>query len=109
MRCWKESCVLENLERAVDLCSRRFGPSQVTAQGQMRRRIILVVEDDLDVARLIRYHLEAARFGVAVFPDGNSVVSEAKRLCRSSLFSMSYSQAPRVLTSVGRSEKYPRW
>src|SRR5215472_13649589 len=80
MRCWKESCVLENLERAVDLCSRRFGPSQVTAQGQMRRRIILVVEDDLDVARLIRYHLEAAGFGVAVFPDGNSVVSEAKRL-----------------------------
>ena len=62
----------------------------------MQRRTIFVVEDNLDDARLIRYHLGAAGFGVAFFLDGNSVVSEASDFGRSSLFSMSYPQAPRV-------------
>src|ERR1700758_2844831 len=38
---------------------------------------IFVVEDDPDISRLVRHHLEAAGFAVKVFPAGNSVVSES--------------------------------
>jgi two-component system phosphate regulon response regulator PhoB len=40
---------------------------------------IFVVEDDPDISRLVRHHLEAAGFIVKVFPTGNLVLGEAER------------------------------
>jgi two-component system phosphate regulon response regulator PhoB len=46
---------------------------------------IFVVEDDPDISRLVRHHLEGAGFIVRLFLTGNSVVFEAER-ARPSLF-----------------------
>jgi DNA-binding response OmpR family regulator len=40
---------------------------------------IFVVEDDPDISRLVRHHLEAAGFTVKVFAVGNSVMAESER------------------------------
>jgi DNA-binding response OmpR family regulator len=40
---------------------------------------IFLVEDDPDISRLVRHHLEAAGFGVRIFPTGNGVIAEAER------------------------------
>lgn len=40
---------------------------------------IFVVEDDPDISRLVRHHLESAGFGVKVFPSGGTVVAESER------------------------------
>lgn len=40
---------------------------------------IFVVEDDPDISRLVRHHLETAGYAVKVFPTGNAVVADAER------------------------------
>ncbi len=40
---------------------------------------IFVVEDDPDISRLVRHHLEVAGFAVRVFPTGGTVIGEAQR------------------------------
>src|SRR5579863_4490430 len=40
---------------------------------------IFVVEDDPDISRLVRHHLEGAGFVVKVFATGNTVVMESER------------------------------
>lgn len=40
---------------------------------------ISVVEDDPDISRLLRHHLEAAGFSVKMFSSGNTVVVESER------------------------------
>ena len=40
---------------------------------------ILVVEDDPDISRLVRHHLEAAGFAVKVLPTGNTALAESER------------------------------
>jgi DNA-binding response OmpR family regulator len=40
---------------------------------------IFVVEDDPDISRLVRHHLEADGFAVKVFSSGNTVISESER------------------------------
>ena len=40
---------------------------------------IFVVEDDPDISRLVRHHLEAAGFTVKVFAMGNMVMAESER------------------------------
>jgi DNA-binding response OmpR family regulator len=40
---------------------------------------IFVVEDDPDISRLVRHHLEAAGFAIRVYPTGSTVISEAER------------------------------
>lgn len=49
------------------------------------RNLVFVVEDDLDISRLIQHNLSSAGFGVQAFPSGSTVVSEALR-DRPSLF-----------------------
>lgn len=46
----------------------------------MAKPTIFIVEDDQDIARLVRLHLEAADFFARVFPNGDSVIAEAERL-----------------------------
>jgi DNA-binding response OmpR family regulator len=46
---------------------------------------IYVVEDDPDISRLVRHHLEGAGFAVKVFPSGHTVIVESERL-RPALF-----------------------
>ncbi|HSB75207.1 MAG TPA: response regulator transcription factor [Terriglobales bacterium] len=43
------------------------------------RSTIFVVEDDADIARLVRHHLEAAGFAVRHFPAASAVMTEAER------------------------------
>src|SRR4249919_1659354 len=40
---------------------------------------IVVVEDDPDISRLVRHHLEGAGFAVKVFPTGNTVVTDSEK------------------------------
>src|SRR5690349_7787964 len=40
---------------------------------------IFVVEDDPDISRLVRHHLEADGFAVKVFPTGNTVIADSER------------------------------
>jgi DNA-binding response OmpR family regulator len=40
---------------------------------------IFVVEDDPDIAHLLRHHLEGAGFAVRIFAAGNSVIGESER------------------------------
>src|SRR5262252_2640167 len=40
---------------------------------------IFVVEDDPDISRLVRHHLEGAGFGVRVSPTGATVLAESER------------------------------
>ena len=40
---------------------------------------IFVVEDDPDISRLVRHHLERAGFSVRVYSTGNSVLADAER------------------------------
>ena len=46
---------------------------------------IVVVEDDPDISRLVRHHLETAGFGVKLYSTGNTILGEAERQ-RPSLF-----------------------
>ena len=40
---------------------------------------IFVVEDDPDISRLVRHHLENEGFTVRVYPTGANVLSDAER------------------------------
>jgi len=40
---------------------------------------IFVVEDDPDISRLVRHHLEGAGFAVRLFASGNGLINEAER------------------------------
>jgi DNA-binding response OmpR family regulator len=50
-----------------------------TGAAAMPRPLVLVVEDDEDIARLVSHNLQSAGFAVQSFVSGNSVVSEALR------------------------------
>lgn len=41
--------------------------------------MIYLVEDDLDIARLVRHHLEGAGFNVRSFSNGTGVIGEAEK------------------------------
>ncbi len=43
------------------------------------KQTIFVVEDDADIARLVRYHLEGAGFAVRTFASGNGVIFESEK------------------------------
>jgi two-component system phosphate regulon response regulator PhoB len=45
----------------------------------MPRRLVFVVEDEEDIARLISHNLQAAGFDVQSFVSGSSLISEASR------------------------------
>lgn len=49
------------------------------------KAIIFVVEDDPDISRLVRHHLEADCFSVRLFSSGTGVLAEAER-ARPALF-----------------------
>jgi DNA-binding response OmpR family regulator len=40
---------------------------------------VFVIEDDPDISRLVRHHLEGAGFAVRVFPTGHTVISDSER------------------------------
>ena len=40
---------------------------------------IFAVEDDADISRLVRHHLEAAGYGVRAFPGTTGVIAEAEK------------------------------
>ena len=40
---------------------------------------IYVVEDDPDISRLVRHHLETAGFNVKLYPTGNAILGDAER------------------------------
>lgn len=44
------------------------------------KQTVFVVEDDRDIARLVRHHLEAAGFATTIFSNGHSVIQEAERV-----------------------------
>jgi DNA-binding response OmpR family regulator len=49
------------------------------------RKLIFLIEDEADIARLVRHHLEQAGYGVRVFYNTTEVVREAEEL-RPALF-----------------------
>lgn len=51
----------------------------VHEQYEQRCKLIFVVEDDEDICRLVRHHLQSAGYDVMAFLTGSSVVSESLR------------------------------
>ncbi|HXZ28998.1 MAG TPA: response regulator transcription factor [Terriglobales bacterium] len=50
-----------------------------TGRGQSRAKpAVFLVEDDQDISRLIRFHLEGAGFAVTVFPGATAVLKAAE-------------------------------
>jgi DNA-binding response OmpR family regulator len=49
------------------------------------RKLIFVVEDEADIAKLVRHHLEQAAYGVRVFHSAAEVIKEAEEM-RPALF-----------------------
>jgi two-component system phosphate regulon response regulator PhoB len=43
------------------------------------RPMIFVVEDDVDIARLVRHHLESAGYAVRPFASSQKVISDAEK------------------------------
>lgn len=43
------------------------------------KRTVFVVEDDSDISRLVKHHLEAAGIAVRLFPNAKGVIAEAMR------------------------------
>ena len=43
------------------------------------KQTIFAVEDDTDISRLVRHHLEAAGYGVRSFPSAASVIAEGEK------------------------------
>src|SRR5271169_6606805 len=43
------------------------------------KQTIFAVEDDTDISRLVRHHLESAGYGVRSFPTASGVISEAEK------------------------------
>ncbi len=43
------------------------------------KQTVFVVEDDRDIAQLVRHHLEGAGFGVRAFPAATGVLAEAEK------------------------------
>ena len=43
------------------------------------KQTIFAVEDDSDISRLVRHHLESAGFGVRSFPDTTGVITEGEK------------------------------
>src|SRR6202043_3978831 len=46
---------------------------------QLVKPTVIVVEDDLDICRLVQHHLEAAGFSVRAYNSGSTVISDAER------------------------------
>ena len=43
------------------------------------KRTIFIVEDDSDISRLVKHHLEGAGIATRVFPNSKGVIAEATR------------------------------
>ena len=70
---------------------------------------IFVVEDDPDISRLVRHHLEADGFAVKVFSTGNTVIADSERQ-RPALFILDIMVPGKMAWScAGRSGKFRRW
>jgi two-component system phosphate regulon response regulator PhoB len=70
---------------------------------------IFVVEDDPDISRLVRHHLEADGFAVKVFSTGNTVIGDSERQ-RPALFILDIMVRARTVSScAARSGRSPPW
>jgi two-component system phosphate regulon response regulator PhoB len=65
------------------LCPRKdhctLGASYRLRYNILVKPSIFVVEDDPDISRLVRHHLENEGFNVRVYPTGSNVLTDAER------------------------------
>ena len=73
------------LKRSATQPAPHFESTRFPATMDAVKPTIFVVEDDPDISRLVRHHLEAASFTVRLYSTGNLVVLDAERQ-RPSLF-----------------------
>jgi DNA-binding response OmpR family regulator len=52
-------------------------PNEETAIAENDKQKLFVVEDDADIARLVRHHLEAAGYRVRVYATTHPVLADA--------------------------------
>ncbi len=57
----------------------RLGPGNWLRYNNPVKPSIFVVEDDPDISRLVRHHLENDGFNVRIYPSGTTVLSDAER------------------------------
>ena len=58
---------------------RRFPPGLRLTTMKAMKPLIFVVEDEADIARLVKHHLEAAGFNARIFGTASMVIAEAER------------------------------
>ena len=56
-----------------------LGPRNSLGYNEPVKPSIFVVEDDPDISRLVRHHLENEGFSVRVYPTGATVIADAER------------------------------
>ena len=71
--CNNGSCNVEAVMLGQESSSKSLGYNTAVKQT------IFAVEDDSDISRLVRHHLEAAGYGVRSFATANGVISEAEK------------------------------
>ena len=69
----------ENQVYATLSCYSGLGPRYPVRYNNRVKPSIFVVEDDPDISRLVRHHLENEGFVVRVYPTGVNVLSDAER------------------------------
>ena len=60
-------------------CVKEKGSARTYSYNTRVKPNIFVVEDDPDISRLVRHHLEGAGFTVKLYPTGNAIIAEADR------------------------------
>ena len=60
-------------------CVKEQGAARGYSYNTRVKPNIFVVEDDPDISRLVRHHLEGAGFTVKLYPTGNAIIAEADR------------------------------
>ena len=58
---------------------RQFPPVPHLNTMEAMKPLIFVVEDEADIARLVKHHIEAAGFNVRIFAAATTVIAEAER------------------------------
>src|SRR5215469_2204222 len=54
-------------------------PNNTVGYNTAVKQTVFAVEDDTDISRLVRHHLEAAGYGVRSFPSAAGVIAEAEK------------------------------
>ena len=76
---WRTPSRLLQSDEKLELSVVRLGGRRIPRYNTLVKPSIFVVEDDPDISRLVRHHLEGAGFVTRLFPTGHTVLTESEK------------------------------